>query len=106
MYDHRLYTERQALQQKLCTLEPLNICNTDEVALLYMALPRRPVHDAECHSLYTLIKDRLTGVLNVNAGGRKGPLNITSQIKASCSFPRRLDPARNLELFYKAYDRA
>ena len=102
----RLYTERYTLRQALCTFDIGSICNTDEVALLYRALPRRSFRDSTKPASYSLIKDRLTAVLTVYADGRKAPLTIIGKSICPRSFPRHFDGARDLGIFYKAQENA
>lgn len=101
-----LFTERLTLQRALCKFHISCISNTDEVALLYRALPRRSIRDCYNHSSYHLIKDRLTAVLTVYADGRKAPLTVIGKSARPCSFPRHFDAARDMGIFYNSQQNA
>lgn len=77
-----------------------SITNTDEVALLYRSFPSLAIRDRTDPSTYKRVKDRLTAVLTVFADGRKAPLTIIGKTKRTRSFPRHLDPAKVLGIFY------
>ena len=76
------------------------IMNTDEVAVLYRALPSRCI--SQNGTAYERIKDRLTAVLTVFADGSKAPLTIIGKSKRPRSFPRHFNGPRDLNVYYMA----
>ena len=65
-----------ALRKQLCLSSVADICNTDEVGVLYRSFPSRAIRSVDTASTYERIKDRLTVVPTVYADGRKAPLTI------------------------------
>ena len=80
------------------------IMNTDEVAVLYRALPSPSI--SEDVTAYELIKDRLTAVFTVFADGSKAPWTIIGTSRRLRSFPRHFGGLRDLNLYYMAQQNA
>ncbi|PXF47321.1 Tigger transposable element-derived protein 4 [Gracilariopsis chorda] len=90
------------MKNKLALWPIEHLCNTDEVALLYRCLPSRTVHENNGTSSFVRVKDRMTAVLTVYADGKKAPLTVIGKSMRPRSFPRHVNPARDLGLFYYA----
>lgn len=101
-----LEVHRIMLKKKLALFPIYELANTDEVAVLYRCLPSRAVHENTGTSSFVRVKDRITVVLTVFANGDKAPLKVIGKSKRPRSFPRHLNPARNLGLFYYAQENA
>lgn len=93
-------TSRQDLRKQLSVWDIRDICNTDEVGVLYRSFPSRSINPRDQSTGYKRVKDRLTAVLTVFADGTKGPLAIIGPSARPASFPRRFDAERDLGIFY------
>ena len=94
------------MQKGLALFSITDLCNTDEVAVLFRCLPSHAVHDAGNVASFTRVKDRLTAVLTIFADGSKAPLTIIGKSKKLRSFPRHFDLMRDLGIFYISQENA
>lgn len=100
MHEARVVEDaRSGLRRLRCT-SPIDLANTDEVAVLHRSFPSRTVLVTDRASSYTRVKDRLTAVPTVFADGTKAPLVIIGKSKRPKSFPEHLDPTRDLRIYY------
>lgn len=101
-----LFTKRVKLEQSMCKLNISCILIIDEVGLLSRTVRRHAIRDSEQLWAYDLIKDRLTAVLTAHIDGWKGTLTVIETAAHPRSFPRHLDPAKDLTLFHKLQSNA
>ena len=83
---------RVSMQKRLALFSISDLCNTDEVAVLFICLPSRAIHDAGNVASFTRVKDRLTAVLTIFADGSKAPHTIIGKSKMPRSFRAILIP--------------
>ena len=92
---------RFMMQKRLACISINDLCNTDEVAMLYRSFPKRAIHFADGPATYER-KACLTAVLTVFADGTKALLTVIGRYKKPKRFPRHFDATRDLGIVHKS----
>ena len=87
-----LEAHRSMLKKKLALWPIEDPANADEVAVLYLFLPSRAVHENTGTSSFVRMKDRLTVVLTVFANDARAPPRVIGKSKRPRGFPRYFNP--------------
>lgn len=95
-----LSATRNDLRNSLEFLDLYDISNTDEVVVLFRALPSRSVNPRDRPTGQKLIKDRLTAVLTLFADVTRALLVVIGPSRIPASFRPLFFPELDLGIFY------